>query len=298
MKNSSSVTPLGFALLALIGAACLFVYVRAARAPQRLDTLERIRNDGVVRIGYANEAPYGYLDNASGKITGEAPEIANVILRRIGAKRVEPVVAEFGALIPGLKARRFDVIAAGMYVTPERAEEIDFSNPTYGIGETFLVAAGNPLGLHSFEDVAKSAAARLGAMGGSVEHRYAKKLEVPEDRIVLFPDYPSALAGLRTGRVDAVASTVLTANDLLAKANDPGVERAIPFSDPVIDGKTVRGYGAFGFRKSDSRFLEEFNKQLATFIGTPEHLELVEPFGFTEETLPGDVTADELVGGR
>jgi len=298
MDNSNSVTPLGIALLALIGAACVFIYVRANSSPQRLDTLERIRDTGVVRIGFANEAPYGYLDSSTATITGEAPEIAKVILCRLGAERIEPVVAEFGALIPGLKARRFDVIAAGMYITPERAAEINFSNPTYGIGEALLVAAGNPLDLHSFEDIARSPTARLGVMGGSVEHAYAKKLGIPRNRIRLLPDYPSALAGLRTARVDAVASTVLTANDLLAKIGNSSIERALPFADPIIDGITARGYGAFGFRKSDTEFLKAFNEQLAGFIGTPEHLSLIEPFGFTEEMLPGGVTADDLVKGR
>jgi len=298
MKNrTNSVTPLGIALLILFGACCLFFYFRATQAAERQDTLERIRNTGVVRIGYANEAPYGYLDSATGNITGEAPEIAKLILRRMGAKRIEPVVTEFGSLIPGLKARRFDVIAAGMYITPQRAKEINFSNPTYAVGEAFLVRPGNPLKLHSFEDVSNHADARLGILGGSVEHGYAKTLGVPTDRIVVFPDYPSALAGLQTGRIDAVAATVLTVNDLLNKSNGQGIELARPFRDPVIDGKSVRGYGAFGFRKSDTAFLDAFNGQLADFIGTPEHLELVKPFGFSQETLPGNVTAAELVQG-
>ncbi len=297
-KNSNSVTPLGIALLILLGAGCVLAYYRAAQhAGHHLDTLERIRSTGVVRIGYANEAPYGYLDSTTGKITGEAPEIAKVILRRMGATRIEPVVTEFGSLIPGLKARRFDVIAAGMYVTPERAQEIAFSNPTYAVGEAFLVRAGNPLDLHSFEDVVESPEARLGVMGGSVEHGYAKTLGVPTDRTVVFPDYPSALGGLRTGRVDAIAATVLTANDLLHKLNSRGIERARPFHDPVIDGAPVRGYGAFAFRKCDTPLVQEFNRRLAEFIGTPEHLELVKPFGFSRETLPGDATAAEIVEG-
>ena len=284
-------------MLVLLAGGCLFVYVRATRNARPLDTLERIRETGVVRIGYANEAPYGYLDSATGRITGEAPEIAKVILRRIGATRIEPVVTEFGSLIPGLKARRFDVIAAGMYITPERAKEISFSSPTYAIGESFLVASGNPLDLHSFEDVVDMPPARLGVMGGSVEHGYAKSLGVPTDRIVVFPDYPSALEGLKTGRVDAVAATGLTAGDLLRKSAGDPIEHAQPFHDPIIDGRAMRGYGAFGFRKQDTALLRAFNRQLAEFIGTPEHLELVEPFGFSRETLPGDVTVAELVEG-
>lgn len=298
MKNqTTSVTPLGIVLLVLFGACCLFLYFRATQAAVRQGALERIRDTGVVRIGYANEAPYGYLNSATGDITGEAPEIAKVILQRMGAKRIEPVVTEFGSLIPGLKARRFDVIAAGMYITPERAKEINFSNPTYVVGEAFLVRPGNPLELHSFEDVSIHLDARLAVLGGSVEHGYAKTLGVPANRIVVFPDYPSALAGLQTGRVDAVAATVLTANDLLNKLNGRGIELARPFRDPMIDGKSARGYGAFGFRKSDTAFLDAFNQQLGEFIGTPEHLELVKPFGFSQETLPGKITTNELVEG-
>lgn len=292
--RTNKVGPVGLSLLALVAVGIVYVYVRGGQGFDVGDTLERIETIGVVRIGYANEAPYGYLDSATGRITGEAPEIARVILRRMGATTIEPVVTEFGSLIPGLKAGRFDLIAAGMYITPERAQEIDFSNPTYAIGEAFLVTQGNPLDLHSFEDVADNSRARIGVMGGSVEHGYAKELGLPESRIIIFPDYPSAVEGLKTGRVDALAATVLTANDLLRKIDDPRIERARPFTDPMIDGESVKGYGAFGFRKSDDRFRESFNRHLAEFLGTPEHLALVRPFGFTEETLPGDVTAEEI----
>lgn len=288
------VGPGGLILLAIVAVGIAALVAWRANQPDPGGTLEQIETTGVVRIGYANEAPYGYLDSQTGEITGEAPEIAEVILRRMGATKIKPVVTEFGSLIPGLKARRFDLIAAGMYITPKRAKEIDFSNPTYAMGEAFLVRSGNPLDLHSFEDVAQRNGARLGVMGGSIEHGYAKRLGVPENRIVILPDYPSAVEALKTDRVDAVAATYLTANDQLRKAGDVGIERAEPFADPVIDGQSVRGYGAFGFRKTDDAFRKAFNRHLADFIGTPEHLELVRPFGFSEETLPGDVTAEEL----
>jgi polar amino acid transport system substrate-binding protein len=296
-RRDRTIGPAGWTLLAITVLVVAFLYHRATSTRQTADTLKRIELTGIVRIGYANEAPYGYLDSASGRITGEAPEIAKVILTRMGATEIIPSVAEFGSLIPGLKADRFDVIAAGMYITPERAEEISFSNPTYAIGEALLVASGNPLELHSFEDVAASGNARIAVMGGSVEHGYAKKLGVPTERIVIFPDYASAVEGLATGRVDAVAATDLTANDLLRKSGDVEIERAAPFADPVIDGKSVQGFGAFGFRQSDDAFRQEFNRRLAEFIGTKEHLELVREFGFSKETLPGDATAEEIIRG-
>jgi polar amino acid transport system substrate-binding protein len=259
-------------------------------------TLERIQDGETIRIGFANEDPYGYLDLKTRRITGEAPEIARAILVRMGAKpsQIKTVVTRFGALIPGLRAKRFDIIAAGMYITPPRARYIAFTNPTYAIGEAFIVPQGNPKGLHSFEDVAADPDARLGVVIGAIEQQYAESLDVPDHRIIRFPDNAAGLAGLRTGRIDAFAATILTAQRLLEKADDPSLELAEPFRDPVIEGRNIRGYGAFGMRLDEPELVEAFNEHLADFLGSREHLELVEPFGFSERTLPGDVTAEEL----
>lgn len=261
------------------------------------NTLERAQKAGTLRVGYANEAPYAYLESASGRLTGEAPEIARAVLATMGIGEVEGVLTEFGSLIPGLKAGRFDIIAAGMYILPKRCKEITFSNPTYSVGEAFVVAQGNPLELTSYEAAARRDSARLGVVAGTVERDYARRTGIPDGRVVVFPDAPSALEGVIAGRIDAFAGTSLTVNNLLARAGSPRVERANPFSDPVMDGKSVRGYGAFGFRKNDTKLVAAFNKALARFIGTPAHLELVKPFGFTQAELPGPATAAELCRG-
>jgi polar amino acid transport system substrate-binding protein len=110
----------------------------------------------------------------------------------------------------------------------------------------------------------------------------------------VFPDAPGALEGVAAGRVEAYAGTSLTVNSLLARADSQAIERAAPFEDPVIDGKSVRGYGAFGFRKDDRRLLEAFNEALARYVGSPQHLEAVGPFGFTAAELPKGATAASL----
>ena len=246
-----------------------------------------------IRVGYANEAPFAYQDSATGKLTGEAPEIARVVLARMGIVEMQGVLTEFGALIPGLQAGRFDIIAAGMYILPPRCKQIAFSNPTYGISEAFAVQSGNPKGLHGYGDVAARPGAKLGVVTGAVENGYADALGVKPDQLLIFPDAPSALEGLKSGRVDAYAGTRLTVEDLLKKA-DGGMESAEPFSEPVIDGHKARGYGAFGFRKEDQDFVKAFNGQLKYFIGTSDHLKLVEPFGFGPRDMPGPVTAEQL----
>lgn len=280
------------ALAALLG--LLLLGACAGEGGSGEPTLERVRREGVVRVGFANEAPYAYLDSKTDRLTGEAPEIARAVLERMGIPEIEGVLAEFGALIPGLKAGRFDLIAAGMYVKPARCREIDFSNPTYCIGEGLLVRAGNPLDLHSYDDVRDSEEARIGVVAGAVELGYAREVGVPDERIVIFPDAPSAVAGVQSGRIDGYAGTSLTVKDMLTKADDPRLALAEPFRNPVIDGEEVRGCGAFGFRPEDDALREAFDRHLDELLGTREHLELVRPFGFTRDELPGGATAEEL----
>lgn len=276
--------------------AALVLLINGCGGAEQIEetTLERIQREGVVRVGYANEAPYAYVDNGSGRLTGEAPEVARAVLAGLGVDRVEGVLTEFGSLIPGLKAKRFDIIAAGMYVLPKRCREIAFTNPTYRIGEALLVAAGNPLGLHSYEDLAGHPTARIGVVAGAVELAYARAVGIPDQRIAVLPDAPSAVAAVQSGRVDAYGGTALTVQDLLNKVGGGRVERAEPFTDPVIEGETVSGYGAFGMRKEDGALLAAFNRQLGAYIGSPEHRSTVRPFGFTASELPGEVTAEEL----
>lgn len=268
----------------------------ANNPPAEQSTLEAAKAAGKIRIGYANEAPYAYLDTSTNQITGEAVEIARVVLKRMGINEVEGVLTEFGSLIPGLQAKRFDVIAAGMYITPERCQQAAFSNPTYGVGESFLVQKGNPKQLHSYEDIAKNDDIKFGVVVGAIQSEYARKMDIPLDRVVVFPDVVSALSGVQAGRADAYAATAMTVNDLMKKSATADLEKAEPFTDPVIDGKSVRGYGAFAFRKDDQEFVDAFNSELAKFIGTEEHAKVVQPFGFTEGELPGDVTAAKLCG--
>jgi len=267
--------------------------------PHVADTLAEARAKGKIRVGYANEAPFAYMDSRNNQVTGESVEIARVVLHRLGIRKVDAVLTEFGSLIPGLNAGRFDIIAAGMYVTPDRCKQVAFSDPTYGVGAAFLVPTHNPRNLHSYEDLARDHDAKLGIVVGAIEGDYAAAVGVPGDRTVVFPDAVSALAGVQVDRADAFAATALTINHLLGKLPpDGGLERAAPFSDPVIDGKPVRGYGAYAFRKEDQPLVDAFNAELKRFVGTPEHQHLVAPFGFTDKELPQGMTAARLCAGQ
>jgi polar amino acid transport system substrate-binding protein len=272
----------------LLGLAAIALLSAGARA----DLLEDAKSSGKITVGIANEAPYGY-QTPDGKLTGEAPEIAKHILGEMGIKDVEAVITEFGSLIPGLKAGRFDMVAAGMFVTPARCKQVAFSEPTYGIGQAFLVKEGNPKNLQNYEDVKGNADATLAVMAGAIERTYARDAGVPDGQVMVVPDTAAGTAAVQAGRADAFALTSLSIRRLAEGA--AGVEVAKPFGE--VAGQSVVGHGAFAFRPEDQAFLDEFNKHLAQFIGTPEHLALVEPFGFTKDELPKKTT-EELCAGK
>jgi len=128
-------------------------------------TLQRAQREGVLRIGFANEPPWGFM-KPDGTLTGESPEILKALAGSLGVKRIEGVLVEFGSLIPGLQAQRFDVIATALYIRPARCTQVAFTNPTVAVGMGLLVQKGNPLGLHSYEDIAHKGAARIALVTG------------------------------------------------------------------------------------------------------------------------------------
>lgn len=271
-----------------LGLACtLLAGLAASFASQAETTLERIQSTGTVRIGYANEAPFAYTET-SGKVTGESPEIATKVFAAMGVKKVEPVLTEWGALIPGLRAGRFDVIAAGMYITPPRCQQVIFTDPHYQIPDTLLVKRGNPKNLHSYADVAKNPDVRLAIMSGTAELGYARTEGVSDDQIVQVPDTTAQLQAVRAGRADASVGTALTMKGLAAKGGD-SVEAIADFKD---DPAHI-GYGALAFRPEDKDLRDAVNQQLKKWLGSDEHLQTVKPFGFDKSNLT-DKSAAEL----
>lgn len=191
MGRQPLVKAMGWVLVAIVATALQTLTVFAET------TLEKARQQGYIRVGFANEAPFGYA-TPDGKLTGEAPEVAKAVLARMGIAEIDGVLTEFGSLIPGLKAGRFDIIAAGMFITPKRCKQVSFSEPSYGIGQAFLVSEGNPKRLKTYADVAQQSDVKLAVMAGAIERDYAKKAGVSLSQLVTLPD-PPQYAGCRAG---------------------------------------------------------------------------------------------------
>lgn len=286
--------PRGSILLSRLGALALAAAAwLAGGAALAQGTLERLQAGEPLRLGVANERPYGWLDER-GQATGEAPEIARHILAGLAPQsRIEASASTFGELIPRLQDGEVDIVAAGMFITPERCAEVAFSNPTYVVGEAFAVRSGNPAGIEDYRSISEDETAKVGLVAGTVEYNYALVTGIPADRAPLYHSFEEAIEGLKAGEVDAVGLTSLTAKGLAA--NDPALE-ATPQFFPQLDGQEVKGYGGFAFRKEDQALRAAFDAALEEFLGSEAHWRLVEGFGFTPEMAP-DKTAEELCAG-
>ncbi|MDR0208456.1 MAG: ectoine/hydroxyectoine ABC transporter substrate-binding protein EhuB [Pseudomonas putida] len=264
--------------------ACAAIGLAASAQATTLDT---IKENSRIRIGYANETPFAFTET-DGRVTGESPEIAKVIFQKMGIKQVDGVLTEWGSLIPGLRAGRFDVIAAGMYITPARCKQVIFTDPQYALPDTLLVAAGNPKGLHSYADIAKNPDVKLAIMAGTVNLAYARESGIKDEQILQVPDTTAQLQAVRAGRADAAVGTQLTMKGLAKKGGDK-VQAITDFTDDPAH----TGYGALAFRPEDKDLRDAVNAELKRWLGSEEHLKTVAPFGFDRSNVT-DKTAAEL----
>lgn len=259
-------------------------------------TLETIQEEGTVNVGFANERPYAYQES-DGTITGQSVEIARAVFEEMGVAELEGTVVDFDSLISGLNSRNFDAVTAGMYITPERCENAAFGEPEYQIGIGIAVQAGNPNDINSYEDIANNPDLTVAVMAGAIERDYMLANGVAEEQIQQVNDISAVITALDTGRVDAITMTDLTLQTAMQDQETENIEIVEEVEQPLVDGEEVIGYGGAVFHPDDTELLEAYNEILAEFKESGRLLELMEPFGFTEANLPGDVTTAELCEG-
>ena len=282
--------PLGLAAvgLALAAAACVI----AILAQTGDASLARLRDAGTIRIGYAIEAPYAFLD-ADGTVTGESPEVAGQVVARLGIRHIQWRLVEFGDLIPELEAGRIDVIAAGMFITIGRAQRVSFSEPTFHVQQGLLVRSGNPRQFHSYEQALAQAGVRIAVISGAVEEGLLRRLGASDTQLLVVPDALTGRLAVESGVADGLALSSPTVRSMALREQLGRTEVAQPFVQPRDTSQEPSGYGAFAFRRGDRQLLEAWNAVLKTYVGSQEHLELVARFGFTELDMPSSSPGPE-----
>jgi polar amino acid transport system substrate-binding protein len=251
-------------------------------------TLEDARAKGFVEIAIANAPPWAEM-TSDGEIKGGAPDVAIAVLKRLGIPEVRARVVEYGAMVPGLRAGRFDVIAAGLAINPKRCEAVSFSRPDVCGTTAFAVKKGSSLNLSSFEDIS-AAGATVAVCGGCVEEGFARAAGVPIDKIVTVPDEISAIKMVSDGRVDAYAYPTLSITALVKKAGYTDIDIVSP-----IPNTPINCAGA-AFRKEDTAFRDAYDAELVAMQESGEFSEILSVYGFPAD-IAMTVTREELCKG-
>ncbi|WP_281977847.1 ectoine/hydroxyectoine ABC transporter substrate-binding protein EhuB [Pseudorhizobium flavum] len=244
-------------------------------------TVEEVKEQGYIRAATANEVPYSYMQ-PDGTSAGIGPDVANAVLKSIGIEEVNWTVTPFGTLIPGLKAKRFDFVAAEQNISPERCKQVAFTEPNSSYGEGLLVKKGNPKGLTTYADIAKDPSLTVAVVSGANNVDFLRAVGVKDEQIVFIQANADAIPTVQS-RVDAYAATELTVSEL-AKGQEQ-VEQVSPFEDPIVDGAPVRNYGGFAFRPEDKDLRDAFNAGLVEFRKTDEYKAILGKYGLSEQSI-------------
>lgn len=235
-------------------------------APDRSTIEHRLQQGFPLRVGYALEAPYAYMDSA-GQLRGESVEVLDEALRRLKVQRVQHVRLDFGSLLEELEAGRIDLIAGGLFITEQRARRVRFTRPTAAVGPALLLrepvpVAGEPV--------------RLAVIEGSVEAAEPERVISGAHSVLRLPDARTAMAALSLGEADALA---LSAPSLRWMAKHWSTGSSLQLQ--TVESST-RGYPAFALPHAEATFARRLDEALAGYLGSPEHLQTVAGYGFLE----------------
>lgn len=241
--------------------------------------MDRIQERKTIRIGFANEVPLAY-PGTNGEPDGFVNIYVITLLKKMGYANIEPVQTDWGGLIPGLQANRFDIITAGMYILKQRCENVLFSEPLAEISDVFIVGKGNPRGIGNYVDIAKKDVVMAGCAGCNTIQD-GKAAGVAGDHILALPQMEDMLAAVTSGRATAAAGPYFTMQNFVKNS-----QGAVELSDPVKMPEISKNWSSMVFRKNDADFAKAFDAAQKAYLGTPEMLEAAAPYGYGKANLP------------
>ena len=159
---------------------------------------ERIERTGVLRVGTdATYPPFESVDTETGDLVGFDIDLVEEICRELRCSP-EFVVTPFDGIVTGLNTGKYDLIVSSFTITPERAEQVAFTEPYYDAGQALAVPVYDT-DIHGVNDLAgKSVGVQLGTTG----ERRAR--EIPGVNVVSFENISAAFIDMENGRLDAV----------------------------------------------------------------------------------------------
>ena len=197
--------------------------------------------------------PFEYVEN--GVVTGFDIEVIRALAQRAGYEDIEVKDMAFDSLITALQQGQIDVIAAGMTITPERLQEVAFTDAYWEADQSILVRQGafNPQG------IADLAGMKVGVQTGTTGAGLAEENNATLGEIKYYDTFLLAVLDLQNERIDAVIV-------------DSPVAVAFTKQYPVKVASTVSTGEQWGFaiRKDDTALLGSLNGAMQGFKGSAD----------------------------
>lgn len=206
-----------------------------------------VKKRGVMRVGFSTFVPWAMQDK-DGAFIGFEIDVAARLAKDLGVK-AEFIPTKWAGIIPALLTGQFDIIIAGMSVTPERAEKVDFSIPYDYAGMDLVANKEKAAGFSSLADFNTPDVVLSARSGGSA--KAAIEAHMPKAKVRYFDEEAQAIQEVLTGRAHAFVSSAPLPAFQAAKHPDR-------LFRPLAETFTKEPV-AFALRKGDAASLRELN---------------------------------------
>ncbi len=170
-------------------------------------------------------APFEYMDEKTGEPVGFDVDLIKAVAEKLGLEASYLPNQKFDTLVPLVKqGGKCDVAIAGITITDERREEVDFSDPYLDSNQAIVVKKDSGETEESLNAAGKKVACQSGTTGDEwITENLADAERVPLD------DVTAALTGVSTGLYDAMVIDLPVASWMLTKSfSDLEVAKEIP----------------------------------------------------------------------
>lgn len=237
------------------------ITILLSAAAMAFATLASAKEWTTIRIGVDPTYPPFESTATDGSVKGFDIDLGNALCTKLNAKCVW-VSSSFDGLIPGLQARKFDVILSSMAATEQRRQQIDFTDRLYRNQTRLIARTGSGL----LPEATKLAGKRIAVEQGTIQETYAReKWSAAKVDVVPYPSYDQAYADLATGRVDGVLMDAVQGQ--LGFLSTPR-GKGFSFAGGVVFDPKIMGNGdAAGVRKADTDLRDALNRAIAQIRG-------------------------------
>lgn len=173
-------------------------------------TQDEVATGEVLRIATEGAyAPFNYT-NADGTLGGFDVEIANAICADMKVT-CDISAQDWDGIIPGLKAGKYDAIVAAMSVTPEREQQVSFTEPYFSNTLVFLAKKDSSFDPSNSSDINSNS---IAAQRSTISSQWLETA-YPKADMKLYDTLSNAFLDLSSERVDAMVSDKLPALEWL-----------------------------------------------------------------------------------